>query len=67
MKEQPIPPRQHSDEPCATLRDEPVFRAAGTHPICYPFIEVARAHNSLYPSEPHIVSDSVAHARKTQG
>ena len=32
-----------------------------THAVCYPFIEVERAHNSLYPGKPHIVSDDVAH------
>src|SRR5262249_4357307 len=34
-----------------------------THPVCYPFIEVGRTHNSLYPGKPHIVSDDVAHPR----
>src|SRR5262245_51162537 len=32
-----------------------------THPVCYPFIEVGRAHSSLYSRKPHIVSDDVAH------
>src|SRR5262249_21371406 len=32
-----------------------------THPVCYPFIEVGRAHSSLYSSKPHTVSDNVAH------
>jgi hypothetical protein len=37
------------------------------YPICYPFMEVRRAHNSLYPSKPHIIPDNVAHTRESEG
>ena len=35
------------------------------HTIRCPFIEIARSHDCLYPGEPHIVSDGVAHARES--
>ncbi len=37
------------------------------YPICYPFMEVRGAHNSLYPSNPHIISDNVAHTSESEG
>jgi hypothetical protein len=46
---------------------ELVVRCLSAHPICYPFMEVRRAHNSLYPSKPHIISDNVAHTRESEG
>src|SRR5262249_28295591 len=39
----------------------------GTHAIRCPFIEIARSYSCLYPGKPHIVSDSVAHARESNG
>jgi hypothetical protein len=37
------------------------------HSICYPLMEVRRAHDGLYPGKPHIVSDNVAHTRESEG
>jgi hypothetical protein len=37
-----------------------------TDPICYPFMEVGHAYDGLYPCEPHIVSDNVAHSRESE-
>ena len=48
----------------------PALRVAlllpSAHPICDSFIEIKRAHDSLYIGTPHVVSDSVAHARKRE-
>ena len=44
-----------------------VLPLQGAHPICYPLMEVRRAHDSLYPGKPHIVSDNVAHTRESEG
>ena len=44
-----------------------VLPLQGAHTICYPLMEVRRAHDSLYPGKPHIVSDNVAHTRESEG
>jgi hypothetical protein len=38
-----------------------------TQSICCPFIEIAPSYDSLYSTKPHIVSDSVAYVRKSNG
>jgi len=37
------------------------------HAICYPLIEVLGTYNSFDPCKPHVISDRVAHASKSDG
>jgi hypothetical protein len=58
----------HSDKPCATLRrGRAALNLLCADPIHYPFIKVGPPDNTLNPGNPHVVSDSVAHARESDG